>query len=44
MNNKEYLEWLKAYILKEKRKDFKKKLKENYYDNRLNGGKKNESK
>ena len=25
-------------------KDLKKKLKENYYDNRLNGGKKNESK
>ena len=38
MNNKEYLEWLKAFILKEKRKDLKKKLKENFYDKRLDKG------
>ena len=44
MTNKEYLEWLEKYIKKYKRQDFKKKLKENYYDNRLNGGKKNENK
>ena len=44
MTNKEYLEWLAKYIKKHKRQDFKKKLKDNYYDNRLNGGKKNESK
>lgn len=44
MSNKEYLEWLKKYIKKHERQEFKKKLKENYYDNRLNGGRKNESK
>ena len=44
MTNKEQLELMEKYIKKYKRREFKKKLKENYYDNRLNGGRKNESK
>ena len=44
MNNKDFLEYIRQRVAREKRKDLKKKLKENYYDNRLNGGKKNESK
>ena len=36
MTNNEFLKYLEARIKQEKRKDFKKKLKENFYDKRLN--------
>lgn len=44
MTNKEFLEYIRQRVAREKRKDLKRKLKENYYDNRLNGGRKNENK
>ena len=36
MTNNEFLKYLEARIKQEKRKDLKKKLKENFYDKRLN--------
>lgn len=44
MSNKEFLEYVRQRVAREKRKELKKKLKENYYDIRLNGGRKNENK
>ena len=44
MTNKDFLEYIRRRVAREKRKELKKKLKDNYYDNRLNGGRKNENK